>query len=129
VAVASQKFTCPVVTFVEPEVTVAVRVTTLPDATVVTVLPPELIARVVVVAAPAAALPAQACDAPAKKEHMRTKKTDRRSNTLALTDKVKPLLRQKEATYSFSGEEKEYHSLEENQVGWIMNFFALETNQ
>jgi hypothetical protein len=37
-----------------PAVTVAVRVTTLPELTVVTALPPEVIARVVVVAAGAA---------------------------------------------------------------------------
>jgi hypothetical protein len=46
-AVASQKFTCPGVTGVEPASTVAVSVTTLPEATVVTVLPAEVTARVV----------------------------------------------------------------------------------
>ena len=60
VAVASQKFTCPGVTGLLPAVTVAVSVTTLPDVTVVTELPPEVTARVVVVVASAA----QACCAP-----------------------------------------------------------------
>jgi hypothetical protein len=50
-AVASQKFTCPVVTKGVPAFTVAVNVTTLPEATVVTTLPPEVAARVVTVAA------------------------------------------------------------------------------
>jgi hypothetical protein len=60
VADASQKFTCPVVTLIEPETTVAVNVTSLPEATdppEATVLPPEVIVRVVAVAAGAA----QAC--------------------------------------------------------------------
>jgi hypothetical protein len=48
-AVASQKLTCPVVTAVLPALTVAVSVTMLPDATVVTVFPPDVNARVVVV--------------------------------------------------------------------------------
>jgi hypothetical protein len=46
---ASQKFTCPTVTFVEPEVTAAVSVTLLPEGTDVTGLDPEVTARVVVV--------------------------------------------------------------------------------
>jgi len=40
---------------VVPAITVAVSVTTLPEATVVTPLPPEVTASVVVVAVPAAA--------------------------------------------------------------------------
>jgi hypothetical protein len=48
-AVASQKLTCPVVTAVLPAFTVAVSVTTLPDVTVATVVPPDVTARVVVV--------------------------------------------------------------------------------
>jgi len=48
---ASQNLTCPVVTAVVPELTDAVRVTTLPEATIVTTLPFEVIAMVVVVAA------------------------------------------------------------------------------
>ena len=51
VAAALQKFTCPTATGVLPASTVAVRVTTLPDVTVVTALPPELTASAVVVAA------------------------------------------------------------------------------
>jgi hypothetical protein len=50
-AEASQKFTCPGVTGVAPAFTDAVSVTTLPEATVVTALPPEVTARIVVVAA------------------------------------------------------------------------------
>jgi hypothetical protein len=49
-AEASQKFTCPVVTAVPPTCTVAVSVTTLPEATVVTAPPPEVTVRVVAVA-------------------------------------------------------------------------------
>src|SRR6185437_14977414 len=49
-AAASQNFTCPVVTGAAPALTVAVRVTTLPGATVVTALPPDVTARAVVVA-------------------------------------------------------------------------------
>jgi S-adenosylmethionine/arginine decarboxylase-like enzyme len=45
-AAASQKFTCPGVTGVVPVVTVAVSVTTLPEATVVMTLPPEVTASV-----------------------------------------------------------------------------------
>jgi hypothetical protein len=52
-AVASQKFTSPVVTGVVPAITVAVSVTTAPDATVVTALPLLFTASVVVVAVPA----------------------------------------------------------------------------
>jgi hypothetical protein len=47
VAVASQKFTVPVVTGVVPDATVAVSVTRLGETTVVTEFPPEVIARVV----------------------------------------------------------------------------------
>jgi hypothetical protein len=46
---ASQKFTCPTVTVVEPEVTAAVSVTLLPEVTEVTGLNPEVTDRVVVV--------------------------------------------------------------------------------
>src|ERR1017187_9670030 len=55
IAAASQKFTCPIVTGVVPAFTVAVSVTTLPAATVVTVLPPDVTARVVVAAGAAQA--------------------------------------------------------------------------
>jgi hypothetical protein len=48
-AAASQNFTCPGFT-IAPALTVAVSVTTLPDATVVTGFPPEVTAIVVVVA-------------------------------------------------------------------------------
>jgi hypothetical protein len=51
IAVASQKFTSPTVTGVVPAVTVAVNVTTLPDVTVETALPPEVTVKVVTVAA------------------------------------------------------------------------------
>ncbi len=51
---ASQKLTCPTVMGIEPALTVAVRVTTLPCCTVATVLPFEVSARVVAVAAGAA---------------------------------------------------------------------------
>jgi hypothetical protein len=51
VAVASQKSTVPVATFVAPDATVAVSVTALPEATVVTELPPEVTASEVVVSA------------------------------------------------------------------------------
>jgi hypothetical protein len=54
-AEASQKFTRPTVTAAAPTFTEAVSVTTLPDATVVTALPPEVTARVVLVAAGACA--------------------------------------------------------------------------
>ena len=47
-AVASQKLTCPGVVGVPPTVTVAVNVTTPPAVTVVTVLPPDVTANVVV---------------------------------------------------------------------------------
>jgi len=59
-AEASQKFTWPTVTGVLPAKTVAVKVTTLGEATVVTALPPEVTAKVVVVedAAQAELLPA-----------------------------------------------------------------------
>ena len=50
-AAASQNFTCPVVTTAAPAFTVAVSVTTLPGATVVTALPPPVTASVVVVVA------------------------------------------------------------------------------
>src|SRR5271170_2078408 len=50
-AAASQKFTCPGFTGVEPETTVAVRVTTVPAATEVTSLPKLVTVSVVVVAA------------------------------------------------------------------------------
>jgi hypothetical protein len=53
-AVASQKFTWPTVTGVLPAVTAAVSATTLPEAIVVTALPPEVTVRVVVVAGPLA---------------------------------------------------------------------------
>ena len=48
-AVASQKFTCPVVTAVDPAVTVAVSVTTVPEVTVVTGPDAEVTTSVVVV--------------------------------------------------------------------------------
>jgi hypothetical protein len=57
VAEASQKFTCPVVNAVAPALTFAISVTTLPKATVVTALPPEVTARVVAVAVCAEAAP------------------------------------------------------------------------
>jgi|SRR5215472_15957420 len=47
---ASQKLTCPRVKGVFPELTDAVRVITVPELTVVAILPFEVIARVVVVA-------------------------------------------------------------------------------
>jgi hypothetical protein len=50
-AVASQKLTRPVVTGVVPAVTAAVRVTTVPEATVETALPFEVMVSVVVVGA------------------------------------------------------------------------------
>jgi hypothetical protein len=50
VALASQKATCPGVTAVAAAVTVAVRVTAVPEPTVVTAAPADVIARVVVVA-------------------------------------------------------------------------------
>src|ERR1700678_977907 len=53
-AVASQKLTWPGVTGVLPAITVAVRVTTLPGATVVTAFPPEVTDSVVIVGAGAA---------------------------------------------------------------------------
>ena len=53
-AVASQKLTWPGVTGVLPAITVAVRVTTLPGATVVTEFPPEVMDSVVIVGAGAA---------------------------------------------------------------------------
>ena len=53
-AVASQKLTWPGVTGVLPAITVAVRVTTLPAATVVTAFPPEMTDSVVIVGAGAA---------------------------------------------------------------------------
>jgi hypothetical protein len=53
-AVASQKVTDPPVTGVEPETTVAVRVTTLPEATEETGAPLEVTVSVVVVAPGAA---------------------------------------------------------------------------
>ena len=58
---ASQKFTWPTVTGVLPANTVAVKVTTLGEATVVTALPPEVTVKVVVVddAAQAELLPVQ----------------------------------------------------------------------
>src|SRR5580704_10981245 len=54
-AVASQKLTWPGVTGVPPVMTVAVRVTTLPCATVVTTFPPEVTDSVVIVGAAGAA--------------------------------------------------------------------------
>jgi hypothetical protein len=50
VAVASQNFTCPVVTAAPPAVTVAVSVTTVWAGTVVTGAPPAVTASAVVVA-------------------------------------------------------------------------------
>ena len=46
-AVASQKFTWPVIKGLEPALTVAVAVTNAPDATVDTALPPEVRDKVV----------------------------------------------------------------------------------
>jgi hypothetical protein len=48
-AEASQKATCPIVTGVEPALTAAVSVTTVPEPTLVTGVVPEAIVRVVVV--------------------------------------------------------------------------------
>jgi hypothetical protein len=48
---ASQKSTCPAVTGVEPALTVAVKVTTVPEAALVTWLLPEAIVSVVFVGA------------------------------------------------------------------------------
>jgi hypothetical protein len=53
-AVASQKSTWPGVTGVPPAITVAVKVTTLPGATVVTTFPPEVTDSVVAAGAAAA---------------------------------------------------------------------------
>jgi choline-glycine betaine transporter len=50
-AAALQKLTWPTVTGVVPASTVAVRVTTVPEVTVVTALPLDVIAMVVVVGA------------------------------------------------------------------------------
>jgi hypothetical protein len=47
-AVASQKFTCPLVSAVDPPSTVAARVTTVPEATVVAAAPFEVMASLVV---------------------------------------------------------------------------------
>jgi hypothetical protein len=55
-AAASQNFTSPGVTGVDPAVTVAVSVTTLPAAMVVTGLPPDVTVTAVVVAVCATAL-------------------------------------------------------------------------
>jgi hypothetical protein len=49
-AEASQNSTCPGVTAVPPTFTVAVSVTTLPEVTELTDVPPEVTASVVVVA-------------------------------------------------------------------------------
>jgi hypothetical protein len=51
VAAASQKLTVPLVTAADPDATVAVRFTKLPEATVVVGLPPEDTDSAVVVAA------------------------------------------------------------------------------
>src|ERR1039457_3906845 len=51
VTVASQKLTCPTEIAEAPEFAAAVSVTTVPETTVVTALPPEVIVSVVVVAA------------------------------------------------------------------------------
>ena len=51
VAVASQKLTCPTEIAEAPAFAAAVGVTTVPETTVVTALPPEVIVSVVVVAA------------------------------------------------------------------------------
>src|SRR4051794_10646535 len=56
VAEASQKYTCPGVTGAPPEVTAAVSVTTVPDATELTGVLPEVTVSVVVVAVLVAAL-------------------------------------------------------------------------
>jgi len=53
-AAASQKLTWPAVTAVLVNVTVAVSVTTLPETTEVTPLPPDVTAKVVLVAGAAA---------------------------------------------------------------------------
>jgi hypothetical protein len=82
---ASQKFTCPVVTAVVPVFTVAVSVTTLLDATVVTVLPPDATARVVVVAAGAA----QARTVPPQRAITETAETHNdRQSLLTFTDNL-----------------------------------------
>jgi hypothetical protein len=49
-AEASQKYTCPVVTGVAPASTVAVSDTTVPEVTIVTLPPLDVIANAVVVA-------------------------------------------------------------------------------
>jgi hypothetical protein len=57
-AEASQKFTCPVVRFAEPDVTVAVKVNSLPEVKIPpdeTEVAPEFIANVVLVGTDAAA--------------------------------------------------------------------------
>ena len=66
-AVASQNFTSPGVTGVVPASTVAVRVTTLPEATVVTPAPPEVTDSVVLVVVVVVA--AKAGNASRKSEH------------------------------------------------------------
>jgi hypothetical protein len=105
VAEASQKLTCPVFTLVEPAITVAVSVTTVPEATVVTEPPPELMARVVVVAP----LPAQACDAPASKNIKNAKKTDSRKKTLNFIGTVVPQLAIERYPGGLSGEGEVYN--------------------
>ena len=85
VADASQKFTFSTVTGVPPVVTVAVRVTTLPGATVVTALPPDVTARVVVVGAGAA----QARTAPPQRAITETAEThNNRQSLLTFTDNL-----------------------------------------
>ena len=85
VAAASQNFTCPIVAGVVPANTVAVNVTTLPDATVVTAPPPDVTARVVVVAAGAA----QARTAPPQRAITETAETHNiRQSLLTFTDNL-----------------------------------------
>jgi hypothetical protein len=82
---ASQNFTCPIVTAAAPAFTVAVSVTTLPAATVVTVLPPDVTARVVVVAAGAA----QARTAPPQRAITEIAEThNNRQSLLTFTDNL-----------------------------------------
>src|ERR1700744_4732798 len=77
VELTTQKLTCPTVTGVEPPTTVAVRVTTAPWLTEVTGLPPEVMARLVVVAVwPWAAIAVAARTAPASRDGARVARKD-----------------------------------------------------
>ena len=77
VAEASQKLTRPVVTVVEPEITAAVSVTSLPadtDPPAATVWLPEVMVKVVVDDAE----PAQACGTPTQRKAVREENRIRR---------------------------------------------------